>query len=146
MLTVFGARSPAETIGGPDQNAAHELKGEKERTRQERLRSWPQAQRCVAGIATSPLRPPSIPYPGITSQAMSKTNKKLTWSCLRWGRSNLDDPAGWRGNCFTKLGFGEHFVGLSWEKKSKTKSSLNFHQSGPLKFTKSNFSGLAPVQ
>ena len=54
-------------------------------------------------------------------------------NCLQWGRSNLVDPAGILSN-------------FSWEKNSKTESSLNFLQSGPPKFTKSKFSGLAPIR
>ena len=55
-------------------------------------------------------------------------------------------PRGVAENWFTKLDFGEHFVSFSWEKNSKTQSSLNFLQSGPRKFTKLIFSGLAPIQ
>ena len=47
----------------------------------------------------------------------------------------------------TKPGFWEHSASSSWEKKnSKTQSSLNFLQSGPRKFTKSDFSGLALIR
>ena len=48
-------------------------------------------------------------------------------------------------NWFTKSGFWEHFVGLSSE-NSKTQSSLNILRSRPRKFTKSDFSGLAPIR
>ena len=49
-------------------------------------------------------------------------------------------------NWFTKPGFREHFVDFSQEKLCKTQSSLNFLQSGPRKFTRSDFSGLAPIR
>ena len=48
-------------------------------------------------------------------------------------------------NSFTEPGFWEHFVSFP-RKNSKTQSSLNFLQSGPRKFSKSDFSGLAPIQ
>ena len=46
---------------------------------------------------------------------------------------------------FTKPGFWEHFVDFP-RKNSKTQSSLNFLQSEPRKFTKSDFSGLASIR
>ena len=61
------------------------------------------------------------------------------------GQSNLVDPAEWPKIGFTKPDFWEHFVSFSQEKQQNT-SSLNFLQSGPRKFTKSDFSGLAPIQ
>ena len=54
-------------------------------------------------------------------------------------------PRGVAENWFTKSSFWEHFVGFP-EKNSKTQSSLNFLHSGPRKFTKSHFSGLAPIR
>ena len=48
-------------------------------------------------------------------------------------------------NWLTKPGFGEHFVSFP-RRNSRTQSSLIFFQSGPRKFTKSDFSGLAPIQ
>ena len=56
-------------------------------------------------------------------------------------------PRGVAENWFTsKPGFWEHFGNLSYGKNSQTESSLNFLQSGPQKFTKSDFSGLAAIQ
>ena len=46
----------------------------------------------------------------------------------------------------TKLGFWERVLSVFPWKNSKTQSSLNFLQSGPRKFTKSDFSGLAPIR
>ena len=48
-------------------------------------------------------------------------------------------------NWFTKPGFWEHFVSFSQEKQ-QPQGSLNFFQSGPRKFTKSDFLGLAPIR
>ena len=48
-------------------------------------------------------------------------------------------------NWFTKPGFG-NILSVFPRKNSKTQSSLNFFQSGPRKFTKSGFSGLAPIR
>ena len=53
-------------------------------------------------------------------------------------------PRGVAENSFTKPGFGEHFVSIFPRKNSKTQSSLNFLQSGPRQFTKSDFSGIGP--
>ena len=55
-------------------------------------------------------------------------------------------PRGVAENWFTKPGFWEHFVSFFPRKRSKTQSSLNFLQSGPQKFSESNFSGLAPIR
>ena len=56
-------------------------------------------------------------------------------------------PRGVAENWFTKPGFWEQFVSFYQEKTAQnTESSLNFLQSGPRKFTKSDFSGLAPIQ
>ena len=66
-------------------------------------------------------------------------------NCLQWGQSNLVDPAESPKNWFTKLGFWEHFVSFSKEKQQKTEFT-NFLQSGSRKFTKSDFSGLAPIR
>ena len=55
-------------------------------------------------------------------------------------------PRGVAENSFTKPGFWEHFVGFFPRKNSKTQSSLNLLQSGPRKFSKSDFSGLAPIR
>ena len=64
---------------------------------------------------------------------------------LQWGRSNLVDPAEW-----PKIGLLNRDLGsilsVFPRKNSKTQGSLNFLQSGPRKFTKSDFSGLAPIQ
>ena len=54
-------------------------------------------------------------------------------------------PRGVTENSFTKPGFWEGCVGFP-RKNSKTQSSLNFLQSGPRTFTKSDFSGLAPIR
>ena len=43
-----------------------------------------------------------------------------------------------------KPGFWEHFVSVSYEKQQNIWSSLNFLQSGPRKFTKSDFFGIGP--
>ena len=48
-------------------------------------------------------------------------------------------------NWFTKPGFWGAFCQFFLGKNSKTQSSLNFLQSGSRKFTKSDFSGLAPI-
>ena len=59
-------------------------------------------------------------------------------------------PRGVAQNWFTEPGFWEHLVNFSKEKQqntlSKTQSSLNFLQSGPRRFTKSDFSELAPIR
>ena len=49
-------------------------------------------------------------------------------------------------NWFTKPGFFGSILSVFPMKSSKTQSSLNFLQSGPRKFTKSDFSGLAPIR
>ena len=46
---------------------------------------------------------------------------------------------------FTKPGFWEDFVNFPQEKQQNTKFT-KFFQFGPRKFTKSDFSGLAPIQ
>ena len=53
------------------------------------------------------------------------------------GPVQFSRPRGVAENWFTKPGFAR--------KTSKTQSSLNFLQSGPRRFTKSDFSGLAPI-
>ena len=64
---------------------------------------------------------------------------------LKWGRSNLVEPAEWAKIGLLDLCFGR--VLLIFPRKSrKTQSSLNSLQSGPQKFTKSDFSGLAPIR
>ena len=54
-------------------------------------------------------------------------------------------PRGVAENWFTKPGFWEKYVDFP-RQNSKTQSSLNFLLSGPRKFTKSDFSGLAPIR
>ena len=54
-------------------------------------------------------------------------------------------PRGVAENWFTKPRFWEHFVYFSQENKQNHQSSLNFLQSRPQKLTKSDFSGLAPI-
>ena len=66
-------------------------------------------------------------------------------NCLQWGRSNLVDPAEWPKICLLNRDFGS-ILSVFPRKNSKTESSLNFLQSGPRKFTKSDFSGLAPIR
>ena len=48
-------------------------------------------------------------------------------------------------NWFTNRDFGS-ILSVFPRKGSKTQSSLNFLQSGPRKFCKSDFSGLAPIR
>ena len=64
---------------------------------------------------------------------------------LESGRSNLVDPAEWPKIGLLNRDFGS-ILSVFPRKNSKTQSSLNFLQSGPLKFTKSDFSGLAPIR
>ena len=54
-------------------------------------------------------------------------------------------PCGVAENWFTKPGFGS-ILSVFSRRKSKTQSSLNFLQSGPRKFSKSDFLGLAPIR
>ena len=61
-------------------------------------------------------------------------------SRLHWGRSNLVEPAEW-----PKIGLRNRDFG-SILSIFPAQSSLNFLQSGPRRFTKSDFSGLAPIQ
>ena len=68
-------------------------------------------------------------------------------NCLQWGRSNVVDPAEWPKIGLLNRGFGSILSLFPGKKKnSKTQRSLNFLQSGPQKFTKSDFSQLAPIQ
>ena len=64
---------------------------------------------------------------------------------LQWGRSNLGDPAEWPKVGLLNRDFGS-ILSVSPRKNSKTQSSLNFSESRPRKFTKSDFSGLAPIR
>ena len=64
---------------------------------------------------------------------------------LQQGRSNLVDPAGWPKIGLLNWAFGS-ILSVFPRKKSKTQSSLTFLQSGPRKFSKSDFSGLAPIR
>ena len=64
--------------------------------------------------------------------------------CNRAG-PNLVDPAGWPKIGLLSRDFGS-ILSVFPRKKSKTQSSLNFLQSGPPKFSKSDFSGLAPIR
>ena len=64
---------------------------------------------------------------------------------LQQGRSNLVDPAEWPKISLLNRGFGS-ILSIFLKKNSKRQSSLNFLQSGPQKFTKPEFSGLAPIQ
>ena len=64
---------------------------------------------------------------------------------LQWGRSNLVDPAEWPKIGLLNRDSGS-ILSVFPRKNSKTESSLNFLQSGPRKFTKSDFSGLAPIR
>ena len=64
-------------------------------------------------------------------------------NCLQWGRSNLVDPAESPRIRLLNRDLGT-FLSISPRRNSKTLSSLNLLQSGPRKFTKSDFSGLAP--
>ena len=57
----------------------------------------------------------------------------------------LGDPAGWPKIRLLNRDFGS-ILSVFPRKNSKTQSSLNFLQSGPRKFTKSDFSGLAPIR
>ena len=61
-------------------------------------------------------------------------------NCLQWGggRSNLADPAEWPKIRLLNRDFGNIFS-IFPKESSKTQSSLNFLQSGPRKFTKSDF-------
>ena len=61
---------------------------------------------------------------------------------MQWGRPNLVDPAEWPISGLLNQDFGR-ILSVFHRKNSKTQSSLNFLQSGPRKFTKSDFSGLA---
>ena len=64
---------------------------------------------------------------------------------LQWGRSSLVDPA----ECPKIHLLNRDFGNILWIFPGKTatkQSSLNLLQSGPRKFTKSDFSGLAPIQ
>ena len=54
-------------------------------------------------------------------------------------------PRGVAENWFTKLGFVSILL-IFRRKNSKAQSSLDFLQSEPPKFTKSDFSGLAPIR
>ena len=64
---------------------------------------------------------------------------------LQWGRSNLVDPAEWPKIGLLNRDFGS-ILSVFLGKTANTQSSLNFLQSGPPKFTKSDFSGLAPIR
>ena len=64
---------------------------------------------------------------------------------LQWGRSNLGDPAEWPKSGLLNRDFGS-ILSVFPRKNCKTQSSLNDFQSGPRKFTKSDFSGLAPIR
>ena len=64
---------------------------------------------------------------------------------LQWGRSDLGDPAEWPKIGLLNRDFGSILSVFPW-KNSKTQSSLNHFQSGPRRFTKYNFSGLAPIR
>ena len=67
------------------------------------------------------------------------------WSRWHWGQSNLVDHAEWPKIGWLKQGFGIMLM-IFPRANSKTQSSLNSVQSGPRKFTKSDFSGLAPIR
>ena len=66
-------------------------------------------------------------------------------NCLQWGRSNLVDPVESPKIRLLNWDFG-NILSIFPRKNSKTQSSLNFLESGPRKFTKSDFSGLAPIR
>ena len=59
------------------------------------------------------------------------------------GPAQFSRPRGVAENSFTKPGFGK-ILSTFPRKKSKTQSSLNLLQSGPWKFTKSDFFGIGP--
>ena len=87
-----------------------------------------------------PLLSPKSGKPGNSIFRVQNTQNRL-----HWGRSNLVDPAEWRKIGLLNRDFGSNLSAFL-EKNSRTQSSLNFLQSGPRKFTKSDFSGLAPIQ
>ena len=61
------------------------------------------------------------------------------------GLVQFSRPAGSPKIRLLNRAFGNILSIFPW-KNSKTQSSLNFLQSGPRKFTKSDFSGLAPIR
>ena len=61
------------------------------------------------------------------------------------GPVHLVDPAEWPEISLLNRGFGS-MLSIFLRKSSKTRSSLNFLQSGPRKLTKPDLSGLAPVR
>ena len=66
-------------------------------------------------------------------------------NCLQWGRPILVDPTEWPRIRLLNQDFG-NMLSIFPRRNRKTPSSLNFLQSGPWKFTKSDFSGLAPIR
>ena len=88
--------------------------------------------------------PPDLPFE-INACDFELFKSFLGWHCLQWGRSNLVDPTECSKIGLLNRGFGSVFL-FSPRKSSKTQGSLNFLQSGPPKFTKLTFSGLAPIR
>ena len=80
---------------------------------------------------------------------VSKRSRRASWDSfqnrLQWGRSNLVNPTEWPKIGLLNRDFGS-ILSVFPRKKNKTQSSLNFLQFGPRKFTKSDFSGLAPIR
>ena len=77
----------------------------------------------------------------VSERAFSTLNQ----NCLQWGQSNLADPVESPKIRSLNWDFG-NILSIFPKKNSKTQSSLNFLQSGSRRFTKSDFSGLAPIQ
>ena len=76
---------------------------------------------------------------------LANWNRSSNQNCLQWGRSNSVDPAVSPKIRLLNRDFG-NMLSILPRENSKTLSSLNFLQPGPPKFTKSEFSGLAPVR
>ena len=87
---------------------------------------------------------------GFSARSRKRFLHSAAYECLSglfaMGPVQFSCPRGVAENSFTKPGFWEHFVDFTQKKSSKTQSSLNFLQSRPRKFTKSDFSGLAPIR
>ena len=78
----------------------------------------------------------AIPHSAASQGALKVTD--LSWPVLV-------DPAEWSKIGLLNRDFGS-ILSVFPRKNSKTESSLNFLQSGPRKFTKSDFLGLAPIR
>ena len=97
-----------------------------------------------ANSPNSPQNSPSLPQNSVRLSEFSPPKEYHLCSEL-FARSGLDDPAEWPKIGLLNRGFG-NILSIFPRKNSKTQSSLNFLQSGPRKFTKSDFSGLAPIR